>query len=78
MQSRGEAQTGVVVEGGPVRAHRDPPPLLELVETSLDHVAPSVADPLLIAEVYRSASAPAAVRDLVIAFRDRRGDPALT
>jgi hypothetical protein len=51
--------------------------LLELVEASLDDVAAAVAVPLLVAEVDWPSSPPAAVGDLIVAFRDRRGDTSL-
>src|SRR5690606_26813687 len=55
-------------------AHRDAAPLLEFVEAALDDVASLVALLLGFAEVDGPARLPAAVRDLVVAFRDRRGD----
>lgn len=77
MEGSGEAEPGVVVAGGLVRSHRDPAPLLELVEASLDDVAAAVAVPSLVAEVDWPSSPPAAVGDLIVAFRDRRGDTSL-
>jgi hypothetical protein len=60
-----------------VGAHRDPAPLLEAVEAALDDVAALVAFLLLIAEVDRPVRLLAAVRDLVVPLRDRRGDASL-
>lgn len=77
MEYGGEAEAGVVVAGCLVRAHRDPAPLLELVEAVLHDVSTAVAHALLIAEVDRPSGALAAVRDLVIAFGDGPSDPAL-
>jgi hypothetical protein len=77
MEGSGEAEPGVVVAGSLVTSHRDPAPLLELVEVSLDDVAAAVAVPLLVAEVDWPSSPPAAVGDLIVAFRDRRGGTSL-
>jgi hypothetical protein len=51
--------------------------MLELVEAALDDVAAPVPLPLLVTEVDRAARSLAAVGDLVVTFRDRRGDAAL-
>jgi hypothetical protein len=51
MEGRSEAEAGVVVASGLVRPHRDPAPLLELVEAPLDDVAAPVAELLPRAEV---------------------------
>lgn len=75
MSRRGRARSGVAREL--VRAHRDPAPLLELVEAALDDVAAAVTSSLLLTEVDRSPAALAAVSDLIVALRNRRGDPAL-
>jgi hypothetical protein len=72
-----EALARVVVAGGLVGSHRDPAPLLQLVEAPLYDVAAPVPLTLLIAEVDRPARPLAAVSDLVVAFWDCRGDATL-
>ena len=74
-QRRGEADGGPIVAGELVGAHRDSAPLLESVEATLHDVAALVSPLLLIAEVDRSARFLAAVRDLIVTFRDRCRDP---
>src|SRR5690606_6145485 len=61
-----------------VGAHRDPAPLLELVEAAFDDVAAAVAGALLFAEVDRTSRLLAPMGDLVVSFGDRRRDPALS
>ena len=78
MESGSEADRGVVVAGGLVGAHRDPSPLLELVEGAFYDVAAAVALPLLRAELDRPTGSLATVSDLVGPLGDRRGDTAFT
>jgi hypothetical protein len=68
VEGHGEAESGVVVPGGLVASHRDAAPLLEFVETALDDVAALVVDGI---ERDRPAPTLPAVRDLIVAFRDR-------
>lgn len=77
MECRGEVEPGLLVARELVRAHGDPASLLELVEAPLDDVAAAVTSSLLVTEVDWSPAALAAVSDLIVALRDRRGDLAL-